>query len=66
MHSTPFFVIKFTRLTLLILNDAHLVWLPPSAAGLSLDGRYIQSATALDREMFLLNAPRPDWCWSTT
>lgn len=66
MHSTPFLVLKFTCLTLLVLNDAHLAWLPPTAAGLSLDGGCIQSAIALDREMFLLNAPRPDWCWSTT
>lgn len=66
VHLTPSFVLKFTCFTLLILKAAHLAWLPPTAAGLSLDGGYILSGIALDPETFLLNAPRPDWCWSTT
>ena len=49
------------HLTLLVLQDAYLAGFPPTAAGLSLDGGYIPLEIALDREMFLLHAPRPDW-----
>lgn len=47
-------------------EQMNLAWLPPTAAGLSLDGGCILSAIALDPEKFPLNAPRPHWSWSTS
>lgn len=45
-------------------GEQMLVLLPQAAAGLSLDGGYILSGIALDPETLLLNAPRPECCWS--
>lgn len=44
-------------------DDAHLAWVPLTAAGLSLGGGYIQSVMARDHETLLL---WPDWYWSMT
>lgn len=47
-------------------DQMNLAWLPPTAAGLSLDDGYILSGIVLDPELFHPIVQRPKEYWSVT